>query len=66
MLNIIKKTKKSKKWEYGDERYENLSETEKQMLVEYRKKILRNGKINKGWLNFHDITKKTIIIYLFV
>ena len=52
MLNIIKKTKKSKKWEYGDERYENLSETEKQMLVEYRKKILRNGKNKQRLIEF--------------
>ena len=48
----IKKTKKSKKWEYGDERYENLSETEKQMLVEYRKKILRNGKNKQRLIEF--------------
>ena len=46
---LLKDTKiflrrKLKKPQYGCERYKNLSEDEKQELVEYRKKILQNEK----------------------
>ena len=34
------KEEKEKKWQYGHEWYKNLSEDEKQKLVEYRKKML--------------------------
>ena len=37
-IKIFLKKKKGKKQEYGCERYKNLSEDEKQKLVEYRKK----------------------------
>ena len=53
-MDIIKKIKKDykrklvrdikdflKKWQYGGERYKNLSEDEKEKLVEYRKKYHR-------------------------
>ena len=36
---IFLKKKKRRKWQYGQENYENISEDEKQKLVEYRKKI---------------------------
>ena len=35
---LKKKKKKSKKQQYSCERYKNLSEDEKQKLIEYRKK----------------------------
>ena len=38
--------KKTKKQQYGRERYKNLSEDEKLKLVEYRKKYYRNYRIN--------------------
>ena len=41
--NLIKK-KKKKKWQFGHERYKNLSEHEKQKLVESRKKYYRMRK----------------------
>ena len=67
-LNIIKKqNKKIKEWEYGDERYENLWETEKQMLVEYRKKILRNGKNKQrltGFLWYYQKNNYNLFICL--
>ena len=40
---FLKKTKKSK-CQYGREHYKNLSENEKQKLVEYRKKYYRMRK----------------------
>ena len=36
--------KKTKKWQYGHERYKSLSKDEKQKLVEYRKKYYRMRK----------------------
>ena len=36
--------KKKKKWQYGRERYKNLSENEKQKLVEYIKNYSRMKK----------------------
>ena len=40
-IKIFLKKKKKKKQQYGLERYKNLSEDEKQKLVEYRKKYYR-------------------------
>ena len=37
-IKMFLKKKKKKKQQYGRERYKNLSEDEKQKLVEYRKK----------------------------
>ena len=37
-IKILLKKKKNKKWEYGHERYKNLSEDEKQKLIEHRKR----------------------------
>ena len=37
-IKMFLKNKKKKKQQYGQERYKNLSEYEKQKLVEYRKK----------------------------
>ena len=36
----VSKKRKEKKQQYGRERYRNLSEYEKQKLVEYRKNII--------------------------
>ena len=36
--------KKNKKWEYGRERYKNVSETQKQRLVENRKRYCQMRK----------------------
>ena len=38
-IKIFLEKKKKKKQQYGREHYKNLSEDEKQKLVEYRKKI---------------------------
>ena len=43
-IKIFQKKKKNKKQQYGCEDYKNLSEDEKQKLVEYRKKISLNTK----------------------
>ena len=43
-IKIFLKKKKEKRQQYGRERYENLSEDEKQTLVEYRKKYYRMRK----------------------
>ena len=43
-IKIFLKKKKKKKQQYGCERYKNLSEDEKQKLVEYRKKYYRMRK----------------------
>ena len=43
-MKIYLKKKKKKKWQYDCERYKNLSEDEKQTLVEYRKKYYRMRK----------------------
>ena len=37
---FLKKKKKKKQRQYGRERYKNLSDDEKQKLVEYRKNII--------------------------
>ena len=42
-IYLTKKNKKKKR-QYGREQYKNLSEDEKEKLVEYRKKILYNEK----------------------
>ena len=39
--------KKEKKRQYGNERYKNLSEDEKQIPVEYRKKYINKNKNKK-------------------
>ena len=41
---LMKDTKKEKKQQYGRERYKNLSEDEKQKLVEYNKRNCRMRK----------------------
>ena len=43
-IKIYLTKKKKKKRQYGREQYKNLSEDEKEKLVEYRKKILYNEK----------------------
>ena len=43
-IKIFLKKKKKKKQQYGRERYKNLSEDEKDKVVENRKKILQNEK----------------------
>ena len=43
-IKIFLEKKKKKKRQYGYERYKNLSQDEKNKLVEYRKKILQNDK----------------------
>ena len=43
--------KKNKKKSCGCERYKNLSEDEKQRVIEYRKKIMRCEKIRTKLLN---------------
>ena len=37
-IKVLRKKKKVKKQQYGHERYKNLSEGEKQKLIDYRKK----------------------------
>ena len=37
----ISKEEKAKKWQYGGGHYKNLSEDEKQNLIEYRKRCYR-------------------------
>ena len=40
-IKIFLKKKKKKKQQYGSERYKNLSEDEKNKLVEYKKNIIK-------------------------
>ena len=44
-IKIILIKKKKKKQQYGRERYKNLSENEKNKLVEYRKNITKREKM---------------------
>ena len=44
-IKIILIKKKKKKRQYGRERYKNLSENEKNKLVEYRKNITKREKM---------------------
>ena len=46
MKGIKNLLKKSKKQEYGGKQFKNLSEIEKERLVEYRKNIINCEKIN--------------------
>ena len=43
-IKIFQKKKKKKSFQYGRKHYKNLSEDEKQKLVEYRKKNYRMEK----------------------
>ena len=43
-IKIFLKKKTEKKWQCGRKRYKNLSEDEKQKLLEYRKKCYRTRK----------------------
>ena len=44
-LFSFSREEKEKKWQYGHERYKNLSKDKKQKLVEYRKKYYKMRKI---------------------
>ena len=46
-IKIFLKRKKKKKQQYGRERYKNLSEDEKQRLVEYTKYIIKYEKMKQ-------------------
>ena len=43
-IKIFLRRKKKKKWQHGHEHYQNLTEDERQKLVEYRKKNYRKRK----------------------
>ena len=49
-IEIFLKKKKNKKRQYNYQKYRNLSEDEKQTLVQYGKKMFQNAKVNKGKL----------------
>ena len=49
-IEMFLKKKKTKKRQYNYQKYRNLSEDEKQTLVQYGKKMFQNAKVNKGKL----------------
>ena len=63
-IKIFLKKKKKKKQQYGRECYKNLSEDEKQKLVEYRKKFY--GMRNKMCFFIRESIRNFFLLHLYL